>query len=323
MANQEFKTTVISFDSTQPKETKVEVIQPEPVKPNVAQNVLFNITTKVPHVVETLPTVKVEDVHVSKKIELNKIEKLNPNAKSMPKFYLKEYKRSFRLVIMWLIITAICAGLESWALVTIIKSDMSNWVALTLIPAITLCVAFLIVYVNNWFNFRNEARNVDFSQGKIPTISVMKLYKRLKTAHINVNWFCGLTYVAGGLAILITYVVGWGISKTWGDLSPSLFENSCGPALLITVIVCATAMISAFFLHVILLVTNYTRAGKIDNYYSVQIVSDEELTAIKKKKNKRDLFIFLAVVMIIVLVGLLIYKIVRSRKVSNNVTITN
>lgn len=322
MANQEFKTTVISFDSTQPKETKVEVVQPQTTKPN-AQNVLFNITTKVPHVVETLPTVKVEDVHVSKKIDLKKVEQINPNAKSFPRFYTQEYKRSFRLVIMWLVITFICAGLEAWALTTIIKSDISNWTALTLIPAITLCIAFLIVYVNNWFNFRNEARNVDFSQGKIPTISVMKLYKRLKTAHINVNWFCGLTYVAGGLAILITYIIGFAISKDWGDLRPSTFSDSCGASLLITVIVCATAMVCAFFLHVILLVTNYTRAAKIDNYYSVQIVSDEELNAIKKRKNKRDLFIFLAVVMILVLIGLLIYKLVKSKKVNNNVTITN
>ncbi len=322
MANKEFKTTVISFDSTQPKETKVEVIQSQPSKPT-AQNVLFNITTKVPHVVETLPTVKVQDLHVSKKIDLKKVEEVNPNAKSFPTFYTREYKRSFRIVIMWLIITAICAGLETWALVSIIRSDVSNWTALTLIPAITLCIAFLIVYLNNWLNFRNEARNVDFSQGKIPTISVMKLYKRLKTAHINVNWFCGLTYVAGGLAILITYIIGFTISKNWGDLRPSSFEGSCGGALLTTVIVCAIAMVLAFFLHVALLVTNYTRAAKIDNYYSVQIVSDEELTAIKKKKNKRDLFIFIAVVMILVLIGMLIYKLVKSKKVNNNVTITN
>ncbi|MCQ3908076.1 MAG: hypothetical protein MJ200_00480 [Mycoplasmoidaceae bacterium] len=82
-------------------------------------------------------------------------------------------------------------------------------------------------------------------------------------------------------------------------------------------------MIIAFFLHVVLLVTNYTRAAKIDNFYSVQIVSDEELTALKKKKNKRDLFIFLAVVMVLVLIGLLIYKLVKSRKVNNTVTINN
>lgn len=339
MANEEYKTTVISYDERQPKVEVVEQKQEQEQKPNI-QNVLFNITTKVPHVTETLPTVKVEteESPTTKKVDLRSIEQVNKNAKSLPKFYIKEYKRSGRLVILWAAITAVCLGLELWAMVSIIQSTVSNWAMLTLIPGITLCVAFLIIYLNNWLNFRSEARNVDFSQGKIPTINVMKLYKRLKTAHINVNWFCFLTYIAGGLCILITYLVGYGIAinyfvhhggiegqSVWGHLEPSFqpYVGTCGASLLITVIVCATAMITAFLLHVVLLVTNYIRAAQIDNFYSVQIVSDEELTAIKKKKNKRDLFIFLAVVLILVLVGLLIYKFVKSKKVSNTVTINN
>lgn len=330
MANEEFKTTVISFDSREEAEEKPVEQKVDEQKPNI-QNVLFNVTTKVPHVAETLPTVKVETVsEKKKKVDFKSIEKVNKNAQAIPKFYLKEYKRSGKLVILWGIIVAICLGLEIWAMIAIINSPVNNWAMLTLIPAITLCVAFFIIYVNNWINFKNEARTVDFTQGKIPTISVMKLYKRLKTAHINVNWFCCLTYVAGGLAILITFIVGWGISvaarePTWGILDPNFgpYVNTCGSSLLVTVIVCATAMIVAFFLHVILLVTNYTRAAKIDNFYSVQIVSDEELTAIKKRKNKRDLIIFLAVIMVLILIGMLIYKLVKSKKVNNTVTINS
>ncbi|MCQ3914916.1 MAG: hypothetical protein MJ201_04100 [Mycoplasmoidaceae bacterium] len=95
MANEEFKTTVISYDERQP-EVKVE--KPEPEKSNI-QNVLFNITTKVPHVTETLPTVKVESESTTK-IDLRKIEQVNKNAQALPKFYVREYKRSARLVIM-------------------------------------------------------------------------------------------------------------------------------------------------------------------------------------------------------------------------------
>lgn len=328
MANEEYKTTVISYDEREPQVTTPVVEKTEVTNSNI-HNVLFNVTTKVPHVAETLPTVKVEAVP-TQKVDFRTVEQINANAKAFPKFYLREYKRSGRLVIMWLILTAICLGLEIWAMIAIINSTVNNWTLLTLIPALTLCIAFLIVYINNWINFRNEARNVDFTQGKIPTLSVMKLYKRLKTAHINVNWFCCLTYVAGGLAILITYLIGWGITiqakePTWGVLDPNFgpYVNTCGSSLLITVIVCSTAMIIAFLLHVILLVTNYVRAGKIDNFYSVQIVSDEELNALKKKKNKRDLIIFLAVIMVIALIGMLIYKIIKSKKVNNTVTINN
>lgn len=319
MANEEYKTTVISYDER--TQEVMKGVRPED-KPNI-QNVLFNVTTAVPHVTETLPTMKVETQSTLKrKVDLGSIRKLNKNSTSLPRFYVREYKRSFRLVMMWVILTALCAALETWALIAILKNDnVNNWVSLLLIPAITICIAFLVVYLNNWRNFRNEAISVDFTQGKIPTINVMKLYKRLKTAHINVNWICGLTYVAGGECLLATFIWAWSDCGKWGVLTPSAFAS--GPSFLIAVIVISAAMITAFFMHVILLVTNYTRASKIDNYYAVQIVSDDELRALKKNKNKRDLYIFLAVVMILALVGVLIYKLVKTKKVNNTVTINS
>lgn len=323
MANEECKTTIISYDE---RERETSVTKDD----SSIRNVLFNVTTKVPHVAQTLPTAKVETTAPTKKIDHRSIQNINKHADAIPKFYLQEYKRSKMIAVAWGILTLICLAFEIWAMIEIFNKPINNWVCLTLIPPITLCIAFLIVYLNNWINFRNEARCVDFTQGKIPTISVMKLYKRLKTAHINVNWFCGLTYVAGGLIILIIFIIGWAISikfnqPQWGVLDPNFepYKNTCGAALLITVIICSVAMITAFLMHVILLVTNYVRAGKIDSFYSVQIVSDEELIALKKKKNKRDFFIFLAVIMIIVLIGFLIYRLIKSRKVNNTVTINN
>ncbi len=324
MSSQEFKTTVISYDARENQtQAKPMDFQSDVGKPTI-QQVMFNITTKVPHVSETLPTLKVENIQPTKKIDLRSVEAINPQAKAIPKFYMREYKRSGRIAIMWGIITAVCLALEIWALVAIIQNiGVNNWTALTLIPPISLCIGFLVVYINNWINFRNEARNVDFTQGKIPTLSVMKLYKRLKTAHININWFCGLTYLLGGLTILCSYITGWWLTGKgqWGNLDPALFES--GPALLITVILSIIAIIVSFIVHIVLLVTNYTRAAKIDNFYSVQIVSDDELTALKKKKNRRDMIIFLAIVGTLVLIGLLIYRLVKSRKVNNTVTINN
>ncbi|MCQ3908077.1 MAG: hypothetical protein MJ200_00485 [Mycoplasmoidaceae bacterium] len=96
MANEEYKTTVISYDERQPQ---VKVVNEEVSKPNL-QNVLFNVTTKVPHVTQTLPTVKVETQEITKKVDLRSIEKINKNADALPRFYVREYKRSGRLVIL-------------------------------------------------------------------------------------------------------------------------------------------------------------------------------------------------------------------------------
>lgn len=332
----ECKTTVISFskDTTTAKPNLAE--QTSNSEDTPIANVLYNRTTKVPHVEESLPTINIPTIkNGTKKIDPRTVEQINTKARFLPSFYKKELKRYFRVLLLWIFLTLACIGLETWCAVLIIKNPgVNNWTLLTLIPALTLCIAFLVVYANNYRNYRNEAKSVDFSQEKPVTINVSKLYKRLKTGHINVNWMCSLTYVAGGLAILITYIVAWvwtgcvehqlPINQwVWGNLSPSLFANTCGPAFLISLIVCCAAILTAFILHVVLLVTNYTRAGKIDAFYGVQIVSDDELIQLKKHKNKRDAIIFIAVILCVVLIGLLIYKIVKSKQVNNTVTINS
>ncbi|MCQ2956644.1 MAG: hypothetical protein MJ233_02050 [Mycoplasmoidaceae bacterium] len=98
MSSQEFKTTVISYDARETQAKPID-LQPEVEKPTI-QNVMFNITTKVPHVSETLPTVKVENVQPTKKIDLRTVEQINPQARCIPKFYMREYKRSFKIFIL-------------------------------------------------------------------------------------------------------------------------------------------------------------------------------------------------------------------------------
>jgi hypothetical protein len=58
---------------------------------------------------------------------------------------------------------------------------------LSLLPCIILTLSFLVIYTNNFIDFRNEAKNVDFQKEKVITINIKKLYMRLKTAYININ----------------------------------------------------------------------------------------------------------------------------------------
>lgn len=320
---EEFKTTVISYNKGgKPK--------PEPVfedsKTVAIKKILLNQaddTILKPEV--SLPTTQIQ---ITQKIPNTKVKGIeaNPKASLIPKFYKKELHRHYMLVWLWVALTIACLGLESWALYEIIVApNVSNWVALTLIPALGLCIAFLILYANKYINYRNEARHVDF-EGKPVTICVRKLYIRLKTAHINVNWFCGLFYVLGLFDVAACFLTAGFLTNKWGILDPTVNEKLQeygGYAIMIAAIVGIVVIFISFFMHIFLLVTNHARAGKIDSYYSVQIVSDEELKEIKKHKNKRNMIIFFAIVMVLVLVGLLIYKIVKSKKVQNNVTITN
>lgn len=325
---EEFKTTVISYSKDgKPKKDPVF----EDSKTSAIKQILLNqADDTILKTDDSLPTAQIQITQKISKTKKQGIE-ANPQFARIPKFYKKELHRHYLLVWLWVVLTALCVALESWALYAIIDNPtVNNWTALTLIPGLGLCVAFLILYANKYVNYKNEAAHVNF-EGKPVTICVRKLYIRLKTAHINVNWFCGLFYVLGLFDIAACFLTAGFLTSspefnTWGILDPNvntkLWEYG-GYAMMIAAIVGIVTVFVSFFMHIFLLVTNHARAGKIDSYYSVQIVSDEELKEIKKHKNKRDMIIFFAIVMVLVLVGLLIYRIVKSKKVQNNVTITN
>ena len=138
---------------------------------------------------------------------------------------------------------------------------------------------------------------------------------------------CGLVYALSGLVIAFNYLVallintieisdGKMIIGAASKIPPDgniLF--ACGSNIqFVILIVAATSAFVAFLLHIILIVSNYVRTNKIDAFFTVQIVSDEELTTLKKYKNKRDFIIFFALVATFVLVFILIYKTIKKRQ---------
>ena len=136
---------------------------------------------------------------------------------------------------------------------------------------------------------------------------------------------CGLTYAVSLLTIGINYLVAILISKIEIVNGKMIFDFdkmiddkvlfACGSNIqLIILIVAVASAFIAFLLHIFLIVSNYIRANKIDTFFTVQIVSDEELRALKKYKNKRDFIIFFAIVAVLVLVIVLIYKTIKKRQ---------
>jgi hypothetical protein len=63
-----------------------------------------------------------------------------------------------------------------------------------------------------------------------------------------------------------------------------------------------------------LLLTNYIRASRIENFYNFQIVPQEELNLIKKQKNRRDLIIFLCTIAFVGIIGFFIYRLVKRNR---------
>jgi cyanate permease len=60
--------------------------------------------------------------------------------------------------------------------------------------------------------------------------------------------------------------------------------------------------------------SSYVRASRIENFYNFQIVPQEELTLIKKQKNRRNLIIFLCAIALVGIIGFFIYRLVKRSK---------
>lgn len=329
------KTKVISFNRNNGLGNDAKLFESlEVVDSQHKESIFRNTTARVPHVTRSIS----ETILAQPKLETDfkKVANVNKNYASFPKFYLREFKHYQSLVVLWIILVFICFGLCSYAAYRIINNpQINNWVSLVLVPWPILVFTLLIVAISNYLNFRAEAKVVDFSKEKIVTKNIKKLYLRLKTGYININWMSGLSYILCALTIGVNYLVALVINTTEFqdgkiiistiDLNKVTDGNilfSCGgPIQLIVLIVAATFAGITFILHTTLIATNYIRANQIDSFFTVQIVSDEELTTLKKYKNKRDLIIFFAITSTLILAFVIIFKVIKKHS-KKEVTVT-
>jgi hypothetical protein len=125
---------------------------------------------------------------------------------------------------------------------------------------------------------------------------------------------CLTSYVLFSLFILFIFIIAKILNGNvnFGDWNPTMYGGDHIYEILFFSGVAALIITAA--LHIGLLVCNYLRAARIENFYNFMIVPQEELNVIKKQKNKRDLIIFLTSCLIIGVVIYLIYKLVKRNK---------
>ena len=283
----------------------------EVVDQKFKNNVFTNTTGKVPHVVQSIPVKN--KYKWERKSYLDKIRSTNKNYAFIPKFYLKELKRYFHLSIFWFATVVLWFILGAITFHFIVKNTrVNNSLSLFLLLGIILLIALFVRYFTIYINYFNEAKTVDFSKGKIVSVSVNRLYKRLKSAHININWMCLLSHTLSLWTIFINYFLAWIISKAkFGDIS---YQTHHHHAHLVLLFLPISVILLTLFLHIILLVTNYFRATRIDNFYGVQIISDSDLSVIKKSKNKRNFIIFFTLALLFVFIIILIIRHFKKKK---------
>ena len=308
------KTRVVSFKNMSIEQDEDLLIKPE--------ERFENLTT---HQINTL---KLNDEEISSntsdnlflkyQIESNtkkfKLQKINPYYSYIPKFYLKElsfakfaaitYTSILSLFVIGTIILASLV-LTSW------KYVISPYILLVLIPPFVFLLSKFIFALNKYKNFFEEAKNINFRDEKVLSPNIQKIYRKLKTNYIDINWLCGVTYFVLLLMILVVCLLPIFIYKAhFADfITPITVDNQYTYIALFWSAISAICIIG--ITHVWVLVLGYVRAANIENFYNYMLIDANEITNIKKAKNKRDAIIVFAIFLTLAFLIWLILRIVK------------
>jgi len=250
--------------------------------------------------------------------DTRKVKKINQYAYTFPNFYKKEYKNSFIWFILWMLffaITLVGISLAIWQVV--VNSEIANWIVVFLLVPFFVVGTLTAIYIDRYYCFRTEAKTISFKETKTVSMNIIKLYKRLRTGHINCNWLCGLVYVLSVLLFLTNALVFWLLNNSANYDILTIFFPISGLSDMtqgVISLIASGCFIVAVISHCVILLANYIRINRIDCYYGVEIVPSEEITLLKKKKNRRDMIVFLVCCVLIGIIVWLVIKLVKRRK---------
>ena len=246
------------------------------------------------------------------------VEKINPYYSYMPKFYKAEIRHA-RLAFVLSLIAFIIILVGSVSLVglalTAWEDTLNPWILFLLILPNAVTAILLAVTTTRYRSFLYEAKHINFRDEKVLSINVQKLYRRLKTNWIDLVWFSALGCVLLLIGILVDAICVSAIAKApFGNFwAPCTSDNAdyTYVAIFVSFVVVVAILIINF---VLTFISSYLRASNIDNYYNYSIVDPTEIQEIKKRKNKRDLIIFFAVIATVIFVVWLITRLVLNKR---------
>jgi hypothetical protein len=229
-------------------------------------------------------------------------------------FYFQEYKSlkfwNNLLLTFWFLIIAGAVSI----VVYIVVSNMALWYIV--FPAAMFVVAsscFIHVMLNNINIKRDFTNTVLPANSKVILPSLVKIYRRLSTNSININWLTiGIAFY-GILTALACLFSSWIINlldnKSIDFGSLVIYNND--RILEYVVYSIAAILVLAIIMYVVSNTLRGIRISKIDSFYGFQIVHINEINQIKKSLNKRNKWVFLSMLILIFFVFWVSYRITK------------
>lgn len=242
----------------------------------------------------------------------------------MPDFYKKEIASMRNKVLFWSFLFLIAISLISWLTFEVVENSLSPWIFLPTLLYTVVIIFFLAIASSNHINFKKEYeyQNNQFDRTKA-TNFIVNIYRKLIVAHININWVAAYIYLTSAFCIAGVFVVAY-----FMNLYLNAAENShFGSLVVISIkdpnyinknpmyaVIGLGAIIGVTFLvHLWIIFQAHNRLNRIHSFYQNEIISGDEIIALKKQANRRGLVIFLVLSIILGLIFFLMYIILKRK----------
>ncbi|WP_208894827.1 MSC_0882 family membrane protein [Ureaplasma diversum] len=244
----------------------------------------------------------------------------------MPDFYKKEIGSMRNKVLFWTLLLLVAVALISWLAYEVVVNSLSAWIFLPTLVYTVVIIFFLAIASSNLINFKKEYeyQNNKFDRSKA-TNFIVNIYRKLIVAHININWVAAYVYLTSAFCIAGVFVVAYFMNLYLNAAENSHFgslvvlnikdPNYMNKNPMYAVIGLGTIIATTFLIHLWVIFQAHNRLNRIHSFYQNEIISGDEIIALKKQANRRGFVIFLVLSIILGLIFYLMYLILK-RKVN-------
>lgn len=254
-----------------------------------------------------------------------------------PKFF--KFEKNYLLLKLLLSLFCLLAAIAGLLIITInnyITHSITDFInngyyvldALLFIPSLCALVSTCINFHFIKKEYKKSLQN--FDPNYVSNI-IQKIYKKIFITNINLNWFIFYIIITALFVILLVFIItyfkglwefGGRNAPSFGNIDPNVWfqfgsNSNLGifPELnKITIISVCTIVGFLFIYQIAILFMNSIRLKRIESTYTTNILSEDEIVAIKHAANKRNFIIFCVLTIMFGLILLLVYFLLKRKK---------
>ncbi|MCV3728419.1 hypothetical protein OF376_01390 [Ureaplasma miroungigenitalium] len=267
-----------------------------------------------------------KDIHPTEAFVID----VSQNTKT-PDFYEKEKYSSLWKLSFWVFLMGLIVGVIAYFIYKVVEENFTPWIFLPFLMMFVVCFCMTLSVSSDYRNFKREGKNLSQSLDACNTSNfILKIYKKLVTAPIIINWISASLYLVLGFCILFTFLLTYLINLinngaihlneiSFGDLriikDPVNLNNPQNVKTpLYAVISFGTLLCFVFVTHLMMITSAKIRLDRMNVYYTQPIITNEDELKLKQSAFKKGLIVFCILLVIIGIILLVIYLVAFKHK---------